>query len=98
MADAVTPRDRANKAHSLVLQKMPHGTAQDIAKAMEVSDSELSGIKNKQLEPVLLLLAHLDLKVVSTDYVCLSRKTYEFLTEQHERMVKRKLAWVEDEE
>lgn len=92
-----SPRDRAHAAYTMVLLRMPHGTAGEVAKAMDISDGDLSGLKNKHLEPALLLLAHLGLKVVSADMVCVSKKTFEFLTEQHERMVVKKLAWAEDD-
>ena len=98
-SDTISPRDRANKGYSLVLQRMAHGTAKTIAADMGISDSTLSDIKNKQTEQVLLLLAHLGLKVVPANVKCLDPVAYEFLTAMHARIVAQapQLVWEEAE-
>jgi hypothetical protein len=84
-----TPRDRANASYSLFLRTMAGSatTAGDIAKAMEVSDSKVSEIKNKQMQDCLLLLAHLGLKVVPAEFECMAPETHRFVS-SHVRMAK----------
>lgn len=98
MAD-LSPRDRANIAHSLILQRLPHGTAQKVAEAMGVSDKDLSEIKNKSLAPSLYLLAHLGYKIVPVTAKCLDPVAFEFLTALQQRVSRRApgLQWEDSE-
>lgn len=94
-----TPRDRAQAGYTLFLQRLPTGTAKNVAKEMGISDSQLSELKNKHVEPVMLLLAHLGLKVVDSANRCVTPQVYEFLISTHERMVRQApaLVWGDDE-
>ena len=83
-----TPSDRAKKAHSLVLQRMAGATQAAVATAMGVSESTVNRIKTERLEEVVLLLAHLGLKVVPTDFRCVNPEAYAFLTSTHERVMR----------
>jgi hypothetical protein len=95
----LTPRDRAQIGFTMVLQRMSHGRAQNVAKDMGISDSTLSELKTKHAEKVLLLLAHLGLKVVDARAKTLAPAAFEFLTESHQRFVKvaPQLVWGDDE-
>jgi hypothetical protein len=96
----MTPRDRANRAYTEFLQLMaPGGTGKRLAAEMGMSDGDVSELKTKHMEKCLLLLAHLDRKVVPTRYRCMTPITYEFLTETHQRMVAQspKLVWEDSE-
>jgi hypothetical protein len=95
----VSPRDRANKAFSLVLQKLPHGSGQVVAKEMGLTDKDLSEIKNKMMEPALLLLAHLGFKIVPVTAKCLDPVSYDFLTNLHQRIARKAptLCWEDSE-
>jgi hypothetical protein len=93
----LSPRDRAHRGFTMVLQRMPHGKATAIAKEMSISDSTLTELK-KQVEPVLLLLAHLGLKSVDVKARCMAPSAFEFLTESHRRIARQapQLLWEED--
>ena len=95
----ISPRDRANAAHSAILNKLPHGTAAKIAEAMGISDKDLSEIKNKSLAPALYLLAHLGYKMVPVGYHCLSPVDFAFLTSLQAKMVRKAphLQWEDSE-
>jgi hypothetical protein len=98
--DSITPTERARKGISLVLQHLqPAGKAGAIAAAMGVSDSTISRIKTERLDEVVLLLAHLGLKIVPTTYRCVDAETYHFLTRTHERVMHRapELIWDSEE-
>jgi hypothetical protein len=82
----LSPRDRAHRGFTMVLQRMPHGKATAIAKEMSISDSTLTELK-KQVEPVLLLLAHLGLKTVDTRARCMAPAAFDFLTQCHQRLM-----------
>lgn len=84
-----SPRDRAQKAHSLFLQRIGKVKAGDIAKLMEMTDGQLSEIKNKKVEDALLLLAHLGLKVVPVEMRCMPLDAFVFLTSMHKRVVEK---------
>lgn len=98
MADT-TPRDRAQKAHSLFLQRIGKVKASDIAKLMDISDSALSDIKNKQVENALLLLSHLGLKCVPAEFRCVDPKTMDFLTVSSRKLMNEAphLLWDEED-
>ncbi len=95
----ITHRDRAQAGYSMFLRRLSKVKAGDIAKEMEISDSALSELKNKFAENVLLLLAHLNLKVVDASSRCMDPIAYEFLTRTHERMARTNatLLWEEEE-
>lgn len=80
----------------LVLQRLESlGTGAQTAVSMGVSEATISRIKNERAEEVLLLLAHLGLKLVPADYKCVDPATYEFLTATHQRVMSRapELIW-----
>lgn len=79
MAD-LTPRDRADRAYSEIMRKLPHGTATKYAKEMGITDKDFSTLKNDSLAPVLYLLSHLGLKIVPVGYHCLTPVDYTYLT------------------
>lgn len=65
---------------------------------MGVSESTISRIKSEQLDKVTLLLAHLGLKVVPTEYKCVRPEAYAFLTATHEKVMRvaPELIWEQD--
>lgn len=80
----------------MVLHQMQEpGTAKAVAVALGMAESTVSRLKNDHLEQVLLLLAHLGLKVVPADHTCVSKETYEFLTRTHARVLQQapELIW-----
>lgn len=83
-----TPAERAQRAHSLVLQRMAASTQTALAAAMGTSESTINRIKTERLEEVLVVLAHLGLKVVPTDFKCVNPAAYAFLTSTHERVMR----------
>lgn len=97
---SVTPVERARKGVQLALQRMQDaGTASQVAVSMGVSESTISRIKNERLEETLLLLAHLGIKCVPSDFKCVDRATYDFLTTTHQRVMQRapELIWDSEE-
>lgn len=95
----MTPRDRANRGHALFLQRMGSVRAGDIAKEMELSDGQVSEIKNKKVEDAILLLAHVGLKVVDAAFKCVPRNTFDFLAQSHANIVQQAptLLWGDDD-
>lgn len=83
----MTPEERAKKGQTLALQKIAERTQVVLATAMGVSETTITRIKNDHMEQTLLLLAHLGLKVVPSDFKCVSRETYDFLTATHQRVM-----------
>lgn len=80
----------------LILQALQeHAKAVTVAAAMGVSESTISRIKNERMEEVMLFLAHLGYKVVPSEFKCVDRSAYEFLTQTHQRVMKRapELIW-----
>lgn len=96
MAD--TPRDRAQRGYTLFLQRMGNVKAKDIAVAMDLSDSQVSDIKTKKVEEALLLLAHVGLKCVPTEYRCVDPATFDFMTVTAKKLMNAapQLLWDED--
>jgi hypothetical protein len=95
-ASSLTPPERARKGAQLALQALQEpGTAASLAVAMGCSESSISRLKNEHLEHVLVLLAHLGLKVVPAEHCCVARETYEFLTRSHARVMQQapQLIW-----
>lgn len=97
MADT-TARDRAQKSYSLFLQRIGKVKAGDIAKQMDLTDGQLSDIKNKKVEDALTLLAHLGLKCVPAEFRCVDPATFEFLTASAKRLMNEapQLLWDEE--
>jgi hypothetical protein len=95
----MSPKERTRRGQSLFLNAIGERTAGDIAKAMGVSDSRVSELKNKHMEECIELLAHCGLKVTPTTYVCVERDAYAFLTAAHARVVRvaPALLWGEDD-
>jgi hypothetical protein len=96
----LSPRDRAQRGYTMVLQRMSHGTAKNIAKDMGISDSAVSELKTKHVENALLLLAHLGLKVVDVKARCMAPAAFEFLTDSHQRIARKapELLWGDEDE
>ena len=97
---SLTPVERARKGVQLALQRLQDsGTASQVAVSMGVSESTISRIKNERLEEVLLMLAHIGLKTVPSDFKCVDRATYDFLTATHQRVMRRapELIWDSEE-
>lgn len=95
-----TPVERARNGMQLALQRLQEaGTASQAAVSMGVSETTISRIKNERMEETLLLLAHLGLKCVPSDFKCVSRETYDFLTATHQRVMQRapELIWDAEE-
>lgn len=93
---SATPAERARKGVQLALQRLQEpGTAAHVAVSMGVSESTISRIKNERLDEALLMLAHLGLKCVPSDFKCVDRATYDFLTATHQRVLQRapELIW-----
>jgi DNA-binding XRE family transcriptional regulator len=99
MTDTSKPAERAKKGMSLVLKRMAEGTQAALAVSMGVSESTVNRIKTERLEEVLLLLAHLGLKTVPTDFKCVDRESYDFLVRSHTRVMEKapQLIWDADE-
>lgn len=88
-AVSATPAERARKAVQLALQRLQEpGTGVSLATAMGVSEATVSRIKTERLEEVLLLLAHLGLKVVPAEFKCVDAAAYAFLTSTHEKVMR----------
>lgn len=83
-----SPADRAKQAHSLALQRLAAVTQTAVSTAMGTSESTINRIKTERLEEVLLMLAHLGLKVVPADFKCVNPEAYAFLTTTHERVMR----------
>jgi len=84
----------------LALQALQEpGKASSVATAMGVSDSTISRIKTERMEEVLVVLAHLGLKVVPAEYKCVQPEAHAFLTQTFERVQARAphLIWEADE-
>lgn len=99
-ASSASPADRARKGMQLVLHALQEpGTAHALAVAMGCSESSISRLKNEHVEQVLVLLAHLGIKAVPVDNVCVARETYEFLTRCHARVMQQapQLIWETDQ-
>lgn len=82
------PAERAQQAQSLVLQRLAATTQASVATAMGASEATVNRIKTERLEDVLLMLAHLGLKVVPAEYKCVDPESYAFLTKTHERVMR----------
>lgn len=97
MQEPPSARDRAHKAYTLVLQRMPHGEGKNIAAEMAISPSDLTELK-KKVEPVLLLLSHLGFKLTDIGSHCIKPAAYQFLIETHERVVREApaLVWTDE--
>lgn len=69
----------SRKTVSILLQRLaPVGTQASLAVAMGVSEATIS--RNKEhIEPLALMLAHLGLKVVPAEKVCVSADELKFL-------------------
>jgi hypothetical protein len=100
---SLTATDRSRKYVQLVLQAMQEpGRQVAAATAMGMSESTISRLKNEHLAHFALLLAHIGLKVVPTDRVCVSRETYLAMSHiaskamANERMA-RELVWDDDD-
>ena len=97
---SLTPAERARKSVQVALQRLQAGeSAASIAAAMGVSEATMSRLKNERLEEVLLLLAHLGLKVVPAEFKCVDPEAYAFLTSTHERVMRKapQLIWEREE-
>ena len=94
-----TPKERARRGASLFLKRIADRNQGDIAKSMAVAESKVSELKNKAMEDCLELLAHVGLKVVPVEYVCMSKDAHTFLTASHARIVRvaPQLLWGDDE-
>jgi len=95
-----TPAETARKGVQRALQSLQEaGKAGAVALSMGVSDSTVSRIKTERLEECVLMLAHLGLKVVPTDFKCVDRAAYDFLTSTHERVMRKspELIWETEE-
>lgn len=96
---SVSPGERACKAMQLVLQRLQEpGRAASAAKEMGASEATVSRIKNERMEDCLRLLAHLGLKVVPAEFVCVDARAYAFLTSTHEKVMRTnpQLIWEAD--
>lgn len=96
------PLERARKAHAKVLQTLQEpGTQVALAKAMGISESTISRIKNEKLEDVLAFLYHAGWKVVASDRVCVDPGALDFMRRTTSRVMSQsELAaqlWEEDE-
>lgn len=98
-ASAPAP-ETARKGVRLALQRLQEpGKATSVAESMGVSDSTVSRIKTERMEEVIVLLAHLGLKVVPAEFKCVDPAAYAFLTTTHEKVMRRapELIWEQDE-
>lgn len=95
----LSPRDRADIAHSLILNRLPHGVATKLAKEMGITDKEFSETKNTALLPALFLLSTLGYKIVPVTAKCLDPVAFEFLTALQIRVARKapSLQWEDSE-
>lgn len=94
-----TPAETARKGVQLALQALQEpGKAGAVAAAMGVSDSTISRIKTERLEEVVMVLAHLGLKVVPAEFKCVDPAAYTFLTTTHQRVMQKapQLIWEQE--
>ena len=99
-AVSMPPPERARKGVQLALLALQEpGKAGAVAAAMGVSDSTVSRLKTERLEEVVLLLAHLGLKVVPSDFRCVDPSAYDFLVRSHTRVMAKapELIWEADQ-
>lgn len=102
-ASSLDPFGRASKIETTVLQALQqNGKAAAVAVAMQVNDSTISRLKNEHLQPFSRLLAHLGLKVVPADRVCVDREMYRAMTRIASRAmaneeVAQRLIWDDEE-
>lgn len=69
--------ETARKSYSLFLSKLQEpGMQVAISAAMGISESTVSRIKTEQAEQFFKLLAHLGLKIVESDWVCVNEITH----------------------
>lgn len=97
-----SPLERARKAYGRILQAVQEpGSQLAIAKAMGVSESTVSRIKNEKLEDALAFLYHAGFKAVPSDRVCVDEGALDFMRRTTCRvMAQSDLAaklWEEDE-
>lgn len=94
------PADRAKRYHSLALQRMASVTQTALSVAMGTSETTINRIKTERLEEVMLMLAHLGLKVVPESFKCVNPESYDFLVRSHTRVMAKAphLIWDEDEQ
>lgn len=95
-----TPAEIARKGVQFALQALQEpGKAGAVAAAMGVSDSTISRIKTERLEEVVMFLAHLGLKVVTSESRCVDPAAYAFLTNTHQRVMLKapELIWDQEE-
>ena len=83
----MTPADRAKKGQTMILKVMAERTQSALATAMGVSETTINRLKADHLENMTLMLAHLGLKVVPSDFHCLNAAAYEFLTQTHNKIM-----------
>lgn len=73
--------ESARKMHSLVLRRMHEPGMQTVlAELLNVAESTVSRMKSDQLGPMCELFAHLGLKLVNQDDVCVDAKSFECAT------------------
>lgn len=86
----------------MILKRLQESGSQTVlANAMGVSESTISRLKTEQLEQFALVIAHLGLKVVDIEKVCVDREAYESMTyiaskAMSDKDISKKLIW-EDE-
>jgi len=81
MSSALTPAsERARKTLTTILQGLQEpGRAVSLASVIGVSEPTLSRLKNDHLPTLCELLAHMGLKVVPVERVCVDAETYRAL-------------------
>jgi hypothetical protein len=92
----LTPPERARKIASSVLQRLNGDETQaSLAVALGVSAPTVNRMVNEHLDKFAGILAHLGLKVVPSEFRCVSGDTYEFLTRTHARVMQKapELIW-----
>lgn len=83
-----TPSERTRKIASTILQRLNEGETQAaLAVAIGVSGPTVNRMLTEHLDKFAAIVAHLGLKVVPSDYRCVSSETYEFLTSTHQRVM-----------
>lgn len=80
--------ERARKNHAMVLTGLSRIGQVNVAKALGVSEGQISKMKDNQLEQFAKLLAACELKVVGTGRKCVLEDEYLWMT----RIVSRALA------
>ena len=79
MSEQLSPIQRARKNESVILQALASMGQIELARAMAVSESTVSRLKDGQISTVAVAMAHLGLKCVPVGHCCFAPEYVEAL-------------------